>query len=132
MHNTSHKSDFLIIGGGAIGMFLAISLKQKYPDCTMTLVEKEDSLAKHTSGRNSGVLHAGIYYKPNTVKARICQKGSKRLKQWIQDRGLPLNNCGKLIVAQDPYLDDQIDVLHEGRMKIMCLHKLLIRIKSMK
>lgn len=111
MSDLEMKADFVIIGGGAIGLFLAMCLKEKYSDCTITVVEKEDSVGKHTSGRNSGVLHAGIYYKPNTLKAKICQRGSIRLKKWIQDRELPINNCGKLIIAQNEDLDAQIDIL---------------------
>ena len=112
MNNINKKADFLIIGEG-IGLFLAMRLKDKYKDCDITIIEKEDSVGKHTSGRNSGVLHAGIYYKPNSLKAKVCQKGSTRLKQWIEDRGLPINNCGKLILAQEDNLDDQIDMLHK-------------------
>ena len=95
MAKNYYNVDFLIIGGGAIGLFLAMRLKEKYCDCSILILEKEESIGKHTSGRNSGVLHAGIYYKPNSIKAKICQKGGKRLKEWIQEKELPINNCGR-------------------------------------
>ena len=117
MNSRKINTDFLIIGAGAVGLFLAIRLKEKYNDCNILIVDKESSIGKHTSGRNSGVLHAGIYYKPDTIKAQICQKGSLRLKEWIKAKGIPLNECGKIIVAQDIKLDDQIDVLHERGIK---------------
>ena len=65
----------------------------------------------HTSGRNSGVLHAGIYYKPKTLKARVCVKGAKRLREWILERNLQLNRCGKIIVPTKEHLDPQLDEL---------------------
>ena len=66
----------------------------------------------HNSGRNSGVLHAGIYYKPETLKARVCVNGAKRLKQWILEKNLPLNKCGKLVIPTNKREDSQLDVLY--------------------
>ena len=109
--------DFVIIGAGAVGLFLAHQLKDRYEDASILIIEKESAVAKHTSGRNSGVLHAGIYYEPNSVKGRVCKNGAIRLKEWIQKKSLPLNNCGKIIVAQDQSLDSQIDVLLERSKK---------------
>lgn len=103
--------DFVVVGGGAVGLFLAERLKKRFPECSICVLEKESKTAMHTSGRNSGVLHAGIYYEPRTEKAKVCVKGAKRLAHWIKEHGLPLNECGKLIVAQDEHLDSQIDVL---------------------
>ena len=65
----------------------------------------------HSSRRNSGVLHAGIYYKPNSLKAKVCVNGSKRLKEWVIERKLTLNLCGKVIVPQNVDLDNQLDEL---------------------
>ena len=67
----------------------------------------------HTSGRNSGVLHAGIYYEPNSMKANVCIPGSIRLKEWIKERNLTINNCGKLIIPQRIDLDPQLDILFD-------------------
>ena len=67
----------------------------------------------HTSGRNSGVLHSGIYYQPDSLKAKLCVEGAKRLKEWVKERSLPINECGKVIVPQDEHLDSQIDLLYK-------------------
>ena len=67
----------------------------------------------HSSGRNSGVLHAGLYYKPDSLKARVCVKGAKRLKDWIVEHKIPLDECGKVIVPNKTQLDSQIDLLFE-------------------
>ena len=75
------KYDVIIIGGGIVGLTLAYQIKLKYKDKSILIVDKETKLGCHTSGRNSGVLHAGIYYKPNSLKARICIKGAKRLRE---------------------------------------------------
>ena len=71
------------------------------------------SLGCIARGRNSGVLHAGLYYKPGSLKAKVCVEGAKRLRSWVEERGLPLNPCGKVIVPQRAELDAQLDVLAE-------------------
>ena len=75
-------------------------------------MDKEKELGMHTSGRNSGVLHAGIYYKPDSLKANVCIKGGKRLKKWIKERSLALNECGKIIIPTTKILDPQLDLLY--------------------
>lgn len=105
--------DFVVIGGGAVGLFLAERLQERFSKSTICILEKEPKTAFHTSGRNSGILHAGIYYSPNTEKAKVCVKGSKRLANWIKEHDLPLNECGKLVVPQEQYLDKQIDILRK-------------------
>ncbi len=107
------NTDFLVIGGGMVGLSTAFQIKKKYPDSKIIILEKEDSLGKHSSGRNSGVLHAGIYYKPESVKAKVCIKGSKRLIQFCQNEQLEIMKCGKLIAPQKIELDDQIDYLFQ-------------------
>ena len=76
-------------------------------------MEKKNLVGFHSSGRNSGVLHAGIYYKPRSLKAKVSVNGAKRLKKYILENNLSINNCGKVIVPTEPYLDPQIDVLAE-------------------
>lgn len=119
---TSKRFDFVIIGSGAIGLFVAHQLKEKYENSSILIIEKEERSGMHTSGRNSGVIHAGIYYKPHTLKAQVCQSGAERLIKWIEEKKLPINKCGKIIVPQDENLDGQIDVLHkrakENRVKV--------------
>ena len=107
------KFDVVILGSGMVGLCIAYQIARKSHLSRILILEKEEKVGMHTSGRNSGVLHAGIYYKPNTLKANICVNGAKRLKKWVKDRGLPINECGKVIVAQDINLDHQLDKLLE-------------------
>ena len=109
-------SDFLVIGGGVIGISVARELKRRYSDCAITLIEKEPSFAQHASGRNSGVLHAGFYYTADSLKARFTRDGNAELTQYCETHGIPLNRCGKLVVAQsesDHALLDEL--LRRGR-----------------
>ena len=106
-------SDVLIVGGGMVGLCLAHQLLERGITTNVTVLDKESELGCHSSGRNSGVLHAGLYYKPGSVKAQVCVGGARRLRAWVQERGLPLNACGKVIVPQRPDLDSQLDVLAE-------------------
>ena len=103
--------DILIIGGGMVGLSLANQLIKRRLTDKIIVLDKENKLGKHSSGRNSGVLHAGIYYKPGSLKAKVCVSGARRLKKWVKERNLPLNNCGKIIVPQKEILDSQIDEL---------------------
>ena len=105
--------DILILGGGMVGLSLAYQLIERGISKRIIILDKEKVLGKHSSGRNSGVLHAGIYYKPGSLKARVCVSGAKRLKKWVSERNLPINNCGKIIVPQKESLDMQLDVLAE-------------------
>lgn len=95
------KTDFLIIGGGVIGLSIARELRSRYPDMKVCLLEKEHDLGKHASGRNSGVLHAGFYYTPDSLKAKFTRDGNKALTSYCDDRGLGINKCGKLVVARN-------------------------------
>lgn len=95
------SADFLIVGGGVVGLRIAIELKQRYPDCGVVLIEKEDSLGFHASGRNSGVLHAGFYYSADSLKARFCREGNAFMRAYCEEYGLKINACGKLVVAKD-------------------------------
>ena len=106
-------TDFLIVGGGMVGLSVAYQLLERGIAQKIILVEKENRLGLHSSGLNSGVLHAGIYYKPGSLKSKVCVSGAKRLKKWIEERNLPINKCGKIIVPQDENLDEQLDVLFE-------------------
>src|SRR4051812_32897894 len=92
-------SDFLVVGGGIVGLTLALDLKRRYSDCSVTLLEKEHACGLHASGRNSGVLHAGFYYSANSLKAQFTRDGNAQLAAYCAERGLPLSRCGKLVVA---------------------------------
>ena len=93
------RVDFLIIGAGVIGLNIALSLRESFPDSSVCIIEKEDEPGMHASGRNSGVLHAGFYYTSDSVKARFCKEGNQRLTEYCLEKKLPINQCGKLVVA---------------------------------
>ena len=93
-----YSSEIIIIGGGMVGISIAYQIIERNISKNILIIDKEDNLGLHTSGRNSGVLHAGIYYKPGSLKAKVCIEGSKRLKKWILSRDLTLNPCGKIII----------------------------------
>ncbi len=107
------SADVLIVGGGMVGLAIAHQLLERSPGRSIVVLDKETSLGQHSSGRNSGVLHAGLYYKPGSLKAQVCVSGSRRLRAWCETRGLPINPCGKVIVPQRIELDHQLDVLAE-------------------
>ena len=94
-------ADFLVIGGGVIGVNVACELKRRYPDCSILLIEKERDLGQHASGRNSGILHAGFYYSADSLKARFTREGNALMKAHCDAHGLWVNRCGKLVVARD-------------------------------
>ena len=89
----------LIVGGGIIGINIARGLKKRYPDAKVTLIEKENECGLHASGRNSGVLHAGFYYTPDSLKANFTRLGNEALTQYCESKNIPLYRCGKLVVA---------------------------------
>ncbi|WP_087720859.1 MULTISPECIES: L-2-hydroxyglutarate oxidase [Halomonadaceae] len=91
--------DFIIIGGGILGMSTAMQLIRAYPDHKMLLVEKESGPAQHQTGHNSGVIHAGVYYTPGSLKARFCLEGNRATKQFCDEHGIAYDECGKLLVA---------------------------------
>ena len=111
------NADFLIIGGGMVGLSIANQLLERDITKNIVIIDKEKSLGMHSSGLNSGVLHSGVYYKPGTLKSKVCVSGSRRLKKWIKERNLPINECGKIIIPQDENLDSQLDVLKERATK---------------
>tara|TARA_B100002051_G_C16725157_1_gene634862 strand:+ start:825 stop:2054 length:1230 start_codon:yes stop_codon:yes gene_type:complete len=108
-----HSCDVLILGGGMVGLSVAHQLLERGITNSITILDKEPELGLHSSGRNSGVLHAGLYYKPGSLKAQVCVEGARRLRAWVEKRGLPLNPCGKVIVPPRAELDSQLDVLAE-------------------
>ena len=106
-------TDIAILGGGMVGMALAKQLNERHPHLSITVVDKEPEIGLHSSGRNSGVLHAGIYYPPGTLKAQVCVQGARRLRAWCEAEELPVLACGKVIAPQAAELDDQLDLLLE-------------------
>src|SRR3979490_2357685 len=94
-------SDFLVIGGGIVGISIAREIKSRFSDAGVLLIEKELACGLHASGRNSGVLHSGFYYSADSLKARFTRVGNEAMTAYCEARGIPLNKCGKLVVAKD-------------------------------
>jgi L-2-hydroxyglutarate oxidase len=92
---------FIIIGGGIVGLASALKLAGRFPGCHIVLLEKEAGVGRHQSGNNSGVLHAGLYYKPGSLKARLAVAGIREMTAFCRDNGIAHEICGKLVVAVD-------------------------------
>lgn len=90
-----------IIGGGIVGLATALELAQRDAGAKIIVLEKEDGVALHQTGHNSGVIHAGIYYKPGSFKAQLCRAGAEATKAFCKENGIPFETCGKLLVATD-------------------------------
>lgn len=107
------QPDFLIIGAGIVGIAIAKELKTRHPDLHVMVLEKEPKPGLHSSGRNSGVLHSGIYYPPNSLKAQVCSQGAREMAAYCQDRGLPLNRIGKVLLPVNPEDNTQLNLLED-------------------
>jgi L-2-hydroxyglutarate oxidase len=105
--------DLAIIGGGIIGLATALEVTERFPGLSIVVIEKEKSLALHQTGRNSGVIHAGVYYQPGSLKARFCKEGAEAMIRFCKDHSLPFDQCGKLLVATGAAELDQMGALHE-------------------
>lgn len=109
----SQSFDFVIIGAGIIGLTLAYSLKQKFTHAKIVILEKEKSIGLHASGRNSGVLHSGIYYPSQSLKSKLCIEGFNYLKSYCLEYDLPLDQCGKVVVCAKPQDIQSLHTIHE-------------------
>ena len=107
------KYDLLLIGGGIVGVSTAWQLQQRYPDAAILLVEKEPFLAGHQTGHNSGVIHAGVYYAPGSLKADFCKRGAAETISFCEEHDLPFEQCGKLLVATDGPEFERMQALEE-------------------
>ena len=96
-----NRTDVIVLGGGIVGLATAYRLSQRFPDKSIRLVEKEAALAFHQTGRNSGVLHSGIYYKPGTLRATNCRTGKQAMEAFCAEHGVAYEICGTVIVAVD-------------------------------
>ena len=112
----NQKFDIAVIGGGIVGLATALALKSRQPDCSLAVLEKESGLATHQTGHNSGVIHAGIYYKPGSYKAKLCVHGSRLIMQFCEENGVPYEKCGKLIVATSDSELPRLQSLYERGM----------------
>ncbi len=95
------KADIIVVGGGIVGLAIAYKLQLKFPEKSIIILEKENSIGKHQTGRNSGVIHSGIYYQPGSYKAKNCKNGRDQLVKFARENKLPFDICGKIIVARN-------------------------------
>lgn len=107
------NADYVIVGGGIVGLATAWTLHQRFPDAKICLLEKEPEVGQHQSGRNSGVLHSGIYYKPGSLKATTCRAGKKLMEQFCTEENIPYELCGKIIVALDEKEAERLDAIYQ-------------------
>lgn len=104
------KTDFLVIGASVTGINVARELKQRFPDNTVTVIDKENGCARHSSGRNSGMLDAGFCWPADSLKARFSRLGNQQLTQYCESNRIPVNKCGELVIARD---EDELSVLDD-------------------
>ncbi|MGF1769922.1 L-2-hydroxyglutarate oxidase [Enterovibrio makurazakiensis] len=91
--------DYLVIGAGIVGLSVAHELQTRFPNASVIVVDKEEQVASHQTGRNSGVIHAGVYYTPGSMKAKFCTEGNLAIKTFCREHAIPFEECGKLLVA---------------------------------
>jgi len=103
--------DYCVIGGGIVGMATAMKLLEMRPGASVAVLEKEDRLGYHQTGHNSGVIHAGIYYEPGSLKAELCRRGAEATKTFCLEHGIAFEVCGKLLVATTPLEVQRMDAL---------------------
>lgn len=108
---SSESYDLVVIGAGIIGLSSAISALEFNSSYKVLVLEKEGDIAVHASGRNSGVVHAGFYYSPDSLKAQFCRVGNQELKKFARQHKLPVNNCGKVIVTKNDSEDVRVETL---------------------
>jgi L-2-hydroxyglutarate oxidase LhgO len=97
----AERADICIIGAGIVGLATALRLLETKPDLRIVILEKEETIASHQTGHNSGVLHAGLYYTPGSLKARLCHEGKRDLERYCGERGIKVERTGKLVIALD-------------------------------
>jgi L-2-hydroxyglutarate oxidase len=111
---TDSRYNVVIIGGGVVGLGVALEITRRFPHLGLLLVEKEDRVARHQSGHNSGVIHSGVYYKPGSMKARLCVTGAAAMVEFCREHGVAHQVCGKVIVATHA---DELPRLEELRKR---------------
>ena len=112
MSKREPKSDVLIIGAGIVGLSVGIALLQERPSLKILIIDKETGPGQHASGRNSGVLHAGFYYSPDSLKAKFCREGNAELRKLCIENEIPVLECGKVVVARNAEEDARLDLLY--------------------
>ncbi|SVE07188.1 uncharacterized protein METZ01_LOCUS460042, partial [marine metagenome] len=109
--------DIAIVGGGIVGLSSAYKLQLEFPELKIVVLEKEDELASHQSGRNSGVIHSGLYYKPESFKARNCIDGRKQLLDFAIQNQIAHDICGKIVLATNSFEASQLPTLQKNGEK---------------
>ena len=109
--------DYCVIGGGIVGLATAMKLLERQPGASLVVLEKESSLGRHQTGHNSGVIHAGIYYTPGSLKAELCRRGSQATKDFCTAHSIPFEVCGKLLVATNALEAQRMNALYERSKK---------------
>lgn len=107
------RYDYCVIGGGIVGLATATELLRKRPGASLIVLEKEDRLAAHQTGHNSGVIHSGIYYAPGSLKAELCRRGARATKEFCAEHRIRFEVCGKLLVATDTAEASRLAALYE-------------------
>ncbi len=97
----SARDEVIIAGGGIVGLATAYQISQQYPHTKVTVLEKESAVGQHQSGRNSGVIHSGIYYRPGSLRATNCQQGRRMMESFCREQEIPFDICGKVTFAGD-------------------------------
>src|SRR5579859_1929140 len=108
--------DVALVGAGLVGLATAYRLLERRPCLRLAVLDKEDGVARHQSSHNSGVVHSGVYYAPGSLKARLCLEGKAALEGFASTHGIPVDHCGKLIVALDEPEVQRLDALHGRAM----------------
>src|SRR4051794_38766591 len=108
-------ADVAVVGAGILGLAVARELLARDAGRSIVVLEREDEVGFHQTGHNSGVIHAGIYYAPGSLKARLCVEGARRLYEYCERRGVPAERCGKMIVATEP---DELPRLDELERRV--------------
>ena len=107
-----HFADLVVVGAGILGLAVARESLLRHPGLRVLVLEKEEQIATHQTGHNSGVIHAGIYYAPGSLKARLCVEGSREIYAYCDEKNIPYERCGKLVVATDETELPRLDELH--------------------
>jgi (S)-2-hydroxyglutarate dehydrogenase len=113
--STTDAFDLAVVGAGIVGLAVARELHTRHPDLSLVILDQEDTVARHQTGHNSGVIHSGVYYKPGSLKARLCTEGSRMMYEYCDTHAIKYERCGKLIIAlEQRELPALADIEHRG------------------
>ena len=110
---TDRASELLVIGAGIVGLATALEVTRRFPQTKIIVVDKENRVAAHQTGHNSGVIHSGLYYKTGSLKARNCVAGAASMKRFCRQQAIPFEECGKLVLATTPEEVPRLEALHQ-------------------